>query len=676
MAKLQSGSNVYGNLTVQTFLTVTGNVIGGNVVTVGLITATGNVTGGNILTAGIMSSTGNAIHGNILTAGLISATSAITSAANITGGNITTAGLVTATGNITGGNILSAGIISTSGNIFGGGIRSTSSGTAPASPSVGDFWYNTTTNVQYRFTFDGTSYYWIDDFGASAGVNGTFNAITNGNSNVSINTANANITVGVAGTSNVVVWSSTGQYVTGIVSASGNVSGGNIVTSRLVISANSAVNTLVSVTDTAPQGTSSAFSIINSGNTISILPNISSGAFNSLQSNGDIAILTSGPTIGNVGFSIIPWSGTSSGIKMNTVANVTTITLAAATLSTTGNITGGIGNITIGNILTAGIMSSTGNAIHGNILTAGLVSATGNVTGGNILTAGIMSSTGNAIHGNILTAGLVTATGNITGGNIFTAGLLSITGTTTAAGGAIVGPWNLGATDISVAAIGGGAASSGRTLLGWNRSGGGGEFDIINNLDGGSVGGVSFYNWANSLANTTSLIFNVQGTTGNVTVYGNINNGQANGVGNIGNATTYFNTVFAKATSAQYADLAETYVADNSYAPGTLVIFGGADEITASTQSHDTRVAGVISTEPAYLMNSGAVGLPVALTGRVPCSVVGTIRKGDRLVASTIKGVATVLDSNKYLPGCIIGKSLEDYNSNLPGVIEVAIGRY
>jgi len=155
-----------------------------------------------------------------------------------------------------------------------------------------------------------------------------------------------------------------------------------------------------------------------------------------------------------------------------------------------------------------------------------------------------------------------------------------------------------------------------------------------------------------------------------------LTNMQASAVGNIGNTTVPFNTIFAKATSAQYADLAETYIADDSYAPGTLVIFGGADEITASTVSHDTRVAGIISTDPAYLMNSGAVGLPVALTGRVPCSVVGTIRKGDRLVASDIKGVATALDATKYLPGCIIGKALADYDSNSTGVIEVAVGRY
>jgi hypothetical protein len=65
----------------------------------------------------------------------------------------------------------------------------------------------------------------------------------------------------------------------------------------------------------------------------------------------------------------------------------------------------------------------------------------------------------------------------------------------------------------------------------------------------------------------------------------------------------------------------------------------------------------------------------VALVGRVPCSVVGTIRKGDRLVASDQPGIAQALNINLYQPGCIIGKALEEYNSTQPGVIEVAVGR-
>ena len=127
------------------------------------------------------------------------------------------------------------------------------------------------------------------------------------------------------------------------------------------------------------------------------------------------------------------------------------------------------------------------------------------------------------------------------------------------------------------------------------------------------------------------------------------------------------------------ADLAEMYSADANYAPGTVVQFGGQQEITITSSSHCTQVAGIVSTSPSYLMNSAQAGdhvLPVALTGRVPCLVVGTIAKGDRLVSSTIAGVATILDKNLYEPGCIIGKSLEEYDSSEPGVIEVAVGRF
>jgi hypothetical protein len=143
-------------------------------------------------------------------------------------------------------------------------------------------------------------------------------------------------------------------------------------------------------------------------------------------------------------------------------------------------------------------------------------------------------------------------------------------------------------------------------------------------------------------------------------------------------ATTYFNTVFAKATSAQYADLAEMYVADQTYAPGTVVEFGGNEEVTASQSSHSTAVAGIVSTNPSYLMNATQTGnhvVAVALVGRVPCQVIGTFKKGDRLVASDITGVATGLDMSKYQPGAIIGKALEAYNSTEVGTVEVAVGR-
>jgi len=131
------------------------------------------------------------------------------------------------------------------------------------------------------------------------------------------------------------------------------------------------------------------------------------------------------------------------------------------------------------------------------------------------------------------------------------------------------------------------------------------------------------------------------------------------------------------ASSAKYADLAEMYTADDAYGPATLVVFGGAAEITVTTESHDPRVAGVISTNPAYLMNSELPnGLPVAFTGRVPCLVQGPVDKGDLLVTSATPGVAQRLDNSLFKPGCVVGKSLGTIQNDDIATIEVAVGRY
>lgn len=145
---------------------------------------------------------------------------------------------------------------------------------------------------------------------------------------------------------------------------------------------------------------------------------------------------------------------------------------------------------------------------------------------------------------------------------------------------------------------------------------------------------------------------------------------------NLGSATGWWNTVYGKAVQAQYADLAENYTADDYYQPGTVVVFGGEKEITTTTISHDPCVAGVISTEPAYLMNAATAGLPVALSGRVPCFVKGPISKGDLVVASEISGVAIKLDKNKFEHGCLIGKSLVDIKTDLIECVEIVVGRY
>lgn len=132
----------------------------------------------------------------------------------------------------------------------------------------------------------------------------------------------------------------------------------------------------------------------------------------------------------------------------------------------------------------------------------------------------------------------------------------------------------------------------------------------------------------------------------------------------------------ATATSATYADLAEVFTADADYPPGTVVVFGGDKEITSTTTDHDFRVAGVISANPAYLMNGEAVGLPVALTGRVSCKVLGPVGKGTVLTTSSISGVAQAINQLSFTPGCILGKSLAQIHDDSIQLIEIVVGRF
>ena len=132
--------------------------------------------------------------------------------------------------------------------------------------------------------------------------------------------------------------------------------------------------------------------------------------------------------------------------------------------------------------------------------------------------------------------------------------------------------------------------------------------------------------------------------------------------------------ITATATAASYADLAERYTADSDYDPGTVLIFDGALEVTVSNQDASPKVAGVVSTDPAYLMNSelqGTLTVALALTGRVPTKVVGPVHKGDMMV-STADGRARA-ESNPAM-GTVIGKALEDFDGT-EGVIEVVVGR-
>jgi hypothetical protein len=132
----------------------------------------------------------------------------------------------------------------------------------------------------------------------------------------------------------------------------------------------------------------------------------------------------------------------------------------------------------------------------------------------------------------------------------------------------------------------------------------------------------------------------------------------------------------SKMQATYAADLAEYYEGDREYEVGTVLVFGGDKEVTVSNIKGDTRVAGVISDNAAFVMYDACPGHKnlVALQGRVPCKVVGKIRKGDILVTSGIPGVA-VAAGNDVKVGTVVGKALKDYDSDHIGTLEIAVGR-
>lgn len=178
--------------------------------------------------------------------------------------------------------------------------------------------------------------------------------------------------------------------------------------------------------------------------------------------------------------------------------------------------------------------------------------------------------------------------------------------------------------------------------------------------------------YTNANANIVAY-YSVNSITSTGITVPSITHSGTSGTGDIGASGAAFGTVWATATSAKYADLAENYLADAEYKPGTVVVFGGEAEITVTTQFADPRVAGAISTNPAYLMNNETEGLPVALRGRIPCQVFGPVTKGDLLVTSTILGYAISVGSSKEHAQAVFAKALETNLADGAKIIEVVI---
>jgi hypothetical protein len=128
------------------------------------------------------------------------------------------------------------------------------------------------------------------------------------------------------------------------------------------------------------------------------------------------------------------------------------------------------------------------------------------------------------------------------------------------------------------------------------------------------------------------------------------------------------------ASSALYADIAERYEADAEYEAGTVLVIGGDKEVTVTSQFADTRVAGIVSKKPAYMMNSAAgtdeTHPYIALKGRVPCKVQGYVKRGDLIVTSSTPGYG--IAASNVFGGAIIGKALGTQSEGF-GIIEVLV---
>jgi hypothetical protein len=364
-------------------------------------------------------------------------------------------------------------------------------------------------------------------------------------------------------------------------------------------------------------------------------PNVTSlGVLTSLDVNGTI-------TAPNITANTGVFTGNASGLSAINASNLSTGTVPTARLSGSYAITvttNAQPNITsVGTLTGLTVGNATANAVFGNgtiTLNSGLITGNGSglsaIAGANVTGEVAFAATANAVAGaNVSGAVLFAATANaVAGANV--SGAVSFATTANAVAGANVS------------------------------------------------GEVAFAATANAVAGA-----NVSGTVGNATTVMGATQNNITTLGALTTLSTGANTTAGSITGnwtlttgsrmqATYADLAEYYEADDIYVPGTVVMFGGEKEVTLADDG-TSKVAGVVSTNPAYVMNSTCPGLltAVALQGRVPCKVRGKISKGDMLISG---GNGFARPNQFPSMGTVIGKALEDFDG-YEGVIEVAVGR-
>lgn len=399
--------------------------------------------------------------------------------------------------------------------------------------------------------------------------------------------------------------------------------------------------------------------------------------------------------------------------------NITSIGTLAS-LNVTGNVTGNrfLGDVTgevIGNI--SGSSATVTSAVQPAITSVGTLSAL-DVTG-NITSSGI-----NAGSGVIQTTGNITTTSNVNCLNVYgsvrTAAQPNITSVGTLNGLTVSGNGQINGTTalVNTVTFGGAPAmvptGSGSQSIGTITNRFGSVYSASVNNSGvitsgsfigaheGTVGAgtpntgtfttvtVNGSMLTNSTANIGSLsnrfgtlhctAVDISGVlTANTFIVNDSILTSGNLVSNVGSTTNRFNSMFAttfvgQATSSSFADLAENYRADGQYEPTTVVVFGGSYEVTTTGHFADSAVAGVVSTAPGYLMNSEEThGIPIALRGKVPCKIMGPVRKGDLLVTSATPGYGESVGKDGSYGVAVFAKSLDENLAMGPKIINAVI---
>ena len=632
------------------------------------ITPTDTTTGNNIIVGGVY---GNVQFGSALLSNTTVSTSTSTGALVVAGG----AGI---SGNVNiGGNTTISGNAIVTANIYSGGYQVVTLGTTGIGP-----------------LYSGGTISGIASFIASAPSTSTGTGaliITNGG-------------LGVAGN----IYTGTGFY--------GNIYGNVLTASQPYITALGTLGNLT-VQNTINANVFQATTIGTTNMTVTGTINltgatINGAGFSSFAATGNISAgTTSGGFVGNVYGSVLtaaqPYitslgilSSVSVGGSSNLATVVTTNFSTANAQITGGNVTG-VTNLSGTNFsTTTGVITnfSTGNAVitGGNIIglsSTNFSSGNAQITGGNVTGVTNLSGTNfstttgvvvNLSSGNaVISGGYISALTNaaITTASI-TTGLVTNFSTANAVitGGYIRGVANVSATQATITNFStGNAVISGGYITGLSNvmatTGNIGTLfaSIINATTIGNTGAslVGAANLSNLYVNNTTVGANVSIiANANIALSANTTSGSgiyitgnilpsANLTYNLGSTGSWFNTFYGVSSQAKYADLAERYTADAEYDPGTVVVFGGDAEVTVTSTYADARVAGAISTDPAYLMNAGEPGLPIALRGRIPVKVDGPVTKGDSLVTATKPGYATSVGTSTEFAQAVFAKSIE-----------------